>query len=203
MNNVTRKSLKLAMGVVLATGMGTAVAEVPEAGQACVACHGETGASTDSHVPNIGGVGSFFLENQFVIYSDGERPCPDEDFADHEAQNHCAIMAAVSEDDVLAIAEYYGEQDYVPFQQDFDAALAEQGQGIHEEQCSRCHTDGGAEVFDDAGILAGQPIPYLIHEFELYKANERWQPETMAEVMDLSEDEMKALANFYASEGLN
>jgi sulfide dehydrogenase cytochrome subunit len=204
MKNVTRQSLKFAVGLVLATGMGAAVAEVPAAGQACVACHGETGASTDPNVPNIGGVGSFFLENQFIIYADGDRPCAEEAFADHEAENHCTIMAAVSEDDVLALSEYYGDQEYVPFEQDFDAALAEQGAGIHDENCSRCHTAGGAEVFDDAGILAGQPIPYMTHQLELYQANERWQPESKAEVTTaLDADQIKALANYYAAEGLN
>ncbi len=203
MKTVTKQSLKLAMGLALVAGMGAAAAEMPAAGQACVACHGESGASDDPDTPNIGGVGSFFLENQFAIYGEEARPCAAEAFADHEAENHCTAVQALSEDDAMALAEYYGEQDYTPFEQEFDAAMAEQGAAIHEEKCSRCHTSGGAEPFDDAGILAGQPIPYMIHQFELYKANERWQPETMAEAMDLSEEEMKALAHFYAAEGLN
>jgi len=200
MKNMTRQSLTIAAGLVLATGMGTAVAEMPAAGEACVACHSESGASDDANIPNIGGVGSFFLENQFAIFGEEARPCAADAFADVEADNHCTIVQGLSEDDAMALAEYYGEQPYTSFEQEVDAALAEQGASIHAESCDRCHTDSGSEPFDDAGVLAGQPIPYLIEQFKHYKAGERWQPESMAEVMQLSEDEMKALANFYASE---
>lgn len=202
MKNATKHSLKIAMGLVLATGMNIAAAQ-PDAAAACADCHGDTGVSSDPNVPNIAGVGAFFLENQFAIYSEEARPCAAEAFADHEAENHCTAIQGLSEDQQMALAEYYGDQEYVPFEQEYDEALASQGEGIHEEKCSRCHTAGGAEVFDDAGILAGQPIPYMMHQFELYKAGERWQPESMAEVMDLSEEEMKALAHYYAAEGLN
>ena len=194
MKSMTRLSLSIAAGLVLATGMGTAVAEMPASAEACVACHNDNGVSTDPMVPTIAGVGSFFLENQFAIYAEGARPCAARD------EDHCALVSAISEDDRMALAEYYGEMTFEPFEQEFDAALAEQGASIHEADCSRCHTDSGAEPFDDAGILAGQPIPYLMEQFKFYKAGERWQPESMAEVMQLDEGQMKALANFYASE---
>lgn len=202
MRNVTKHSLSIAMGLALVVGAGSVAAEAPAAAENCVACHGETGVSDDPMVPTIAGVGAFFLENQFAIYNEEARPCAGEGFADHPAENHCTVVQELSEDEQMALAEYYADQDYQAYEQEFDSALAEQGEAIHEEQCARCHTAGGSEPFDDAGILAGQPIPYMMHQFELYKANERWQPESMAEVMDLSEDEMKALAHYYAAEGL-
>jgi len=202
MNNATKHSFKIAMGLMLATGMNFATAQ-PEAAAVCADCHGEAGVSSDPGVPTIAGVGAFFLENQFAIYAEEARPCAAEAFADHAAENHCTAVQGLSEEQAMALAEYYGDQEFVPFEQDYDQALAEQGEALHEEDCSRCHTAGGAEVFDDAGVLAGQPIPYMIHQFEVYKAGERWQPESMAEVMELSEEQMKALAHYYAAEGLN
>lgn len=202
MNNATRQSLKLAMGLVLVTGMGAAVAEMPAAGEACVACHGESGASDDPSIPNIGGVGTFFLENQFAIFTEEARPCAAEAFADEDLENHCAAVQGLSEDDKMALAEYYGEQPYTPFEQEVDPTTADMGESIHADSCDRCHTEGGSEAFDDAGILAGQPKPYLMEQFGHYKAGERWQPESMAEAMDLSEEQMKQLAEYYAAEGM-
>lgn len=202
MKSMTRQSLNLAVGFVLATGMGAAVADMPAAGEACVACHSESGASDDASIPNIGGVGSFFLENQFAIFGEEARPCAADAFADVDAENHCAIVQGLSEDDKMALAEYYGEQEYAPFEQEVDPALADMGESIHADSCDRCHTEAGTEPFDDAGILAGQPKAYLISQFKTYKAAERWQPESMAEAMDLSEDQMKQLAEYYAAEGM-
>ncbi|MBS3747898.1 MAG: c-type cytochrome [Wenzhouxiangellaceae bacterium] len=201
MSTIRKHAGKFALGALLVAGFNIAVAQAPAAVESCTGCHNEDGVSDNPEVPTIAGVGSFFLENQIAIYSEGARPCGAEGFADHEAEDHCAIFSKMSEDDKLAIAEYFGELPYESFDQEADAGLAEQGEAIHEENCARCHTDAGAEPFDDAGILAGQPMPYLIQQFETYKAGERWQPESMAEVMQLSEEEMKALANFYAEAG--
>lgn len=200
MSTISKHSAKVVIGAVLAAAMNAAVAQAPAAAENCASCHNDNGVSTDANVPTIAGVGSFFLENQFAIFAEGARPCAADAFGDDEAADHCALVSDLSEDDRMALAEYYGEMSFEPFEQEVDAGLAEQGASIHAASCDRCHTDSGAEPFDDAGILAGQPIPYLIEQFKHYKAGERWQPESMAETMDLSEDQMKALANFYASE---
>ena len=200
MKTIKNHFVKVASSALLLTGLNVAIAQAPAAAENCASCHNDNGVTTDPNIPTIAGVGSFFLENQFAIFAEGARPCAADAFADDAADDHCALVSGISEDDRMALAEYYGEMSFEPYEQEVDAALAEQGASIHAASCDRCHTDSGAEPFDDAGILAGQPIPYLIEQFEHYKAGERWQPESMAEVMQLSEDEMKALANFYARE---
>lgn len=200
MKTIKNHFVKAALSALLITGLNVAVAQAPAAAEACASCHNDNGVTTDPNIPTIAGVGGFFLENQFAVFAESARPCVADAFADDAADDHCALVSGISEDDRMALAEYYGEMSFEPFEQEFDAALAEQGGSIHAASCDRCHTASGSEPFDDAGILAGQPIPYLIEQFKHYKAGERWQPESMAEVMQLSEDEMKALANFYASE---
>ena len=200
MSTIKQNSAKIALGAVLVAAMNVAVAQAPAAAENCASCHNDNGVTTDASIPTIAGVGSFFLENQFAIFAESARPCAADAFSDDEAADHCALVSNLSEDDRMALAEYYGEMSFEPFEQEADAALAEQGGSIHAANCDRCHTASGSEPFDDAGILAGQPIPYLIEQFKHYKAGERWQPESMAEVMQLEEDQMKALANFYASE---
>lgn len=202
MNIIIKHSTKIALSAVLMAAMNVAVAQAPAAAESCAACHNDNGITDNAEIPTIAGVGSFFLENQLAIFSESARPCAAEAFADNDAEDHCAIISALSEDDKMAIAEYFGELSFEPFTQDVDAALAGQGESIHNASCDRCHTDSGAEAFDDAGILAGQPIPYLIEQSEFYKAGDRWQPESMAEEMQkLDEGQMKALAHFYARAG--
>lgn len=197
MNIITKHSTKIALSAFLMAAMNVAVAH-----DDCVACHNDNGVTDNAEIPTIAGVGSFFLENQLAIFSESARPCVAEKFADNDADDHCAIISALSEDDKMAVSEHFGEMTFEPFPQDVDAALADQGQSIHSASCDRCHTDSGTEAFDDAGILAGQPIPYLIKQLEHYKAGDRWQPESMAEEMQkLDEAQMKALAHFYARAG--
>ena len=113
----------------------------------------------------------------------------------------CAVAADLSDDDIEAIADAYSVLPFVPAAQDFDAALAGAGAAIHEEQCDRCHSDGGSNVEDEASILAGQWIPYLEQTFADYASGEREQPKKMKEKMDaLSADDTMALINYYASQ---
>lgn len=201
-NTIGNHSAKIVVSTVLVTAMNFALAGPPDAAKTCVDCHHDSGITDSDHIPTIAGAGSFFLENQLAIFSEPARPCEAEAFADHEADDHCAIVGALSEDDKMAIAEYFGELPFESFEQDFDAGLADKGQSIHNASCDRCHTDSGAEAFDESGILAGQPMPYLIEQFEFYKTGDRWQPESMAEEMQkLDEEQMKALAHFYARAG--
>lgn len=200
--NSARIALKITLGAVLVAGINLAVAQAPAAAEVCAGCHNDSGVTDDAHIPTIAGVGGFFLENQFAVFAESARPCESEAFADHDADDHCALIGALSEDDRMALAEHFDGLSFESFDQEVDSALADQGASIHNASCDRCHTESGAETFDDAGILAGQPIPYLMEQFGYYKAAERWQPESMAEEMQkLDEAQMKALAHFYAQAG--
>ena len=188
-------------------GLSTvATAQTPELAKPCVECHGENGVSTDPEIPTIAGASSFFLENQLLIYQESARPCAKEEFqeAEHDsgAEDHCALASELSEDDIAELSQYFADQTFRPADQAFDAALAETGATIHERQCDKCHTEAGTFTLDDAGILAGQWKKYLMGEMQSYRAGERWQPEKMQPKMDeLSEDDVKALVEYYAREG--
>ena len=63
---------------------------------------------------------------------------------------------------VKAIAEFFSKQKFVQAKdQEFDAKLAKKGAKLHDKYCEKCHADGGTSSEDDAGILAGQWVPYL------------------------------------------
>ena len=113
----------------------------------------------------------------------------------------CAVSADLSDDDIEALGDAYAELDFVPAVQDFDAALAEAGAAIHEQQCDKCHSDGGSNVEDEASILAGQWMGYLEDSFADYLSGDRDQDKKMKEKLAaLSADDINALLHFYASQ---
>lgn len=187
--------------VVLAGAVECASAEAPAVVQRCAGCHGESGITTDPDIPTLAGVGRFYLENQFAIFAAEARPCVVQALDDDV--DKCAVIGALTDEQKQQLAKYYDGRAYEPFQQPFDDALAERGEALHAERCERCHTESGRAPRDGAGLLAGQPIPYLIRQLEYFAGERRWLPESMApQIEDLDADDMRALAHFYARAGL-
>ena len=121
-----------------------------------------------------------------------------------EGLDRAALVARlgklISDEQIDEIAAYYAVMEFVPAKQDFDAALAATGKAVHDDKCEKCHSDGGTNPDDEAGILGGQWMGYMKATFAEYRAGEREQPKSMEEVLNaLSEDDAKALLHYYAS----
>ena len=171
----------------------------------CNGCHGDNGVSQWTDVPTIAGVPEFVHADALYIFRDEARPCTESEYRQGDtsrpATTMCAVTADLSDEMIDEIAAYYAELEFVPAKQDFDAALAEAGKAIHEAECDRCHSEGGSNPEDEAGILAGQQMGYLMDTFAEYSAGEREQPKKMEEkVSALSADDIKALVHYYASQ---
>jgi len=185
-----------------ATLLTTAVfAEPPQVVQRCIGCHNESGVTDHPEIPSLAGASDFYLENQLAVFEAGARPCVVEVLDDDV--NKCALVGTLSDAQKSALVDHYAGQPYRPFDQDFDPQRAEQGAAIHQARCERCHTESGREPLDDAGLLAGQPISYLVRQLEYFTDGRRWQPESMApQTEDLDSGQIRALAHFYARAGL-
>lgn len=204
LNRIALLSIAVSMTALMAGP--AAAAGMPDAAGTCADCHGDNGVSSDSAIPTIAGASGFFLENQLFIYQEEARPCVADVFEEADeappADDHCALAKGLSEDQIVELAGYFESQEFSPAEQPVDEALAEKGAAIHERSCDKCHAEAGSLDLDDAGILAGQWKPYLLAQLRHYQAGERWQPEKMEpEIKKLSEDDMKALVEYYASEG--
>lgn len=195
-------------GVVAALVLlsGHVGATAPEAAGVCTVCHATNGVSNNPDTPTIAGMSEFFLENQFILFKEKNRPCVADLFSKAkdkpDAKDHCAVMEKLSDGDIKNLTKYYSKLPFKPTKQEVDDKLAQTGKKLHEQRCDRCHSEGGTEPADDAGIMAGQPKPYLIRTMQDYKKQERWQDDKMKkEMVKLSDDQIKALAEYYASQG--
>jgi cytochrome subunit of sulfide dehydrogenase len=182
-----------------------AAVAAPELAAECNDCHGDNGVSRWDDVPTIAGVDAFSGSEALYAYRDKARPCTKSEWRQGDtsrpASDMCAETADLSDDDIEALAEHYAGLEFIPAKQEFDAALAAKGMEIHAASCDRCHSEGGSNPEDEAGILAGQWMGYLKTAFSEYRSGEREQLDKMKEEIDkLSDDDVSALVNYYASQ---
>jgi sulfide dehydrogenase cytochrome subunit len=204
-NNTVSLSL-LALGALLygAPIITASAADIATLTAPCEECHGKDGASKDSKIPIIGGYSASYISDSLAAYRDKTRPCVDVKYpaGPHkgETANMCEIAKKLSEDEAEQVGEYYESKPFVRAKQTFDPELAKVGKGIHLLHCKKCHEDGGSDPDDDAGILAGQWMPYLEEQFEDYTTGKREMPKKMKPKIDkLSKDDIKALVQYYGS----
>jgi sulfide dehydrogenase cytochrome subunit len=181
-------------------------ADASDIAQSCNECHGEGGVSRESDVPTIAGMSAFVLEDYLLTYQDEARPCHETEYRNGDTERPpttmCQIADELSEDEVIAIAEYYAARTFEPAAQEFDPAMAAEGAGIHRRDCEKCHTDNASNAEDDAGVMAGQWIPYLRQVFEDFESGDRpFVEDKMQEKFEqLSAEEKEALIHFYGSQ---
>jgi len=173
--------------------------------ESCADCHGDDGVSRWDDMPTIAGVDAFVGSEALYIYRDSARPCATVDYRQGDtsrpATNMCDLSKDLSDETIEAIAEQFASLPFVAAAQAFDSELAAAGKAVHDRDCERCHSEGGSNPADEAGMLAGQWTGYLRTTFDEYAAGEREQLDKMKKVMDaLSAEDVESLLNYYASQ---
>ena len=177
----------------LSLATGAWAADVNKLVENCANCHGKDGASTVSDVPIIGGYSAPFISDSLTAYKKKERPCG-------QKIDMCQAAKDLSDADIKQVAQHFAGKKFVRAQQKFDPALAKKGKEIHERSCNKCHSEGGSLASDDAGILAGQWMPYLKEQFKEFKAGKRPMVKKMKPKMEkLQQADFDALVNYYGS----
>ena len=171
--------------------------------QLCEKCHGKDGNSTTPDVPIIAGFSHEGFFNTMDVFRAGDRIA----LKFHRPGEPETVMNDIAKDlsneEVRSLADYFSKREFKPPQQSVNTDLARRGEVIHKRLCERCHTGGGAHPVEDAAILAGQWTPYLRRQFVNFLSGKRLLPRTMLRrIKDLSEDDIEALLNFYASKGM-
>ncbi len=191
--------------VVLATDAHSGAS--PAAGPAtniahCEACHGAAGASARPEIPIIGGMSAGYLKNALWAYQDGAWPCPPIRYpAGKMSQtNHCAIARTLDTAQIESVTAHFASQAFVPAVQTLTSSPSARGRELHQAHCEKCHTQGGANAADDAGLLAGQWYPALRSILADYQSGKRAQLKAMrVRIEPLSDADLDALAAYYAS----
>jgi len=202
MKSIYLTTLSLALGLFAAASGAQDLATITET---CNGCHGDDGVSQWSDVPTIAGLPEFTHADALFFFRDNDRPCSESEYRQGDtsrpATTMCEVVADFDDATLEELAAHYFELPFVAAEQEFDAGMAEAGKAVHDEQCEKCHSDGGSNPDDEAGILAGQQMGYLKNTFAEYASGDREQDKTMKEKMDaLSEADVTALLHYYASQ---
>ena len=159
----------------------------------CAGCHGTDGSSVGPASPHIAGLDPEYFVETMQAYQGEER--------------NPSIMGRIArgytDEQLESMAAYFAEQKVRLQPQQHDAAKAKMGAEIHDEYCEKCHEDGGKN--SEAGILAGQWVPYLQFTWEDFMSEKREMTKKMGKkVQSMKEDHgdagIEALINFYASQ---
>jgi sulfide dehydrogenase cytochrome subunit len=99
------------------------------------------------------------------------------------------------------MADQFATAQFMRHGQGTDQGLVDKGAKLHEDNCEKCHEDGGRTSVDDVGILAGQWMPYLSNTLADFKDGTRKMPKKMASKMkDLNAADLEALVHYYGSQ---
>ena len=175
------------------------------AGQAksalCATCHGADGNSQLSINPKLAGQNASYLVKQLMDYKSGARANP----------TMTAMVAALTDQDVLDIAAWYSSQQVSLL--GADPEILELGETLYRAgikdlsvaACSACHSPTG-KGNGPAGFpsLSGQHSEYTLLQLKAFRAGERQNDSSamMRSVVErLTDKELEALASYVS--GLN
>ncbi len=172
--------------------------------ESCFTCHGLHGASTEPDVPIIGGFSATYMIDTMAAYRHNERPCHETEIRTGprkgDKTDMCVIARELSEAHTEEIAKHLASEPFVRAKQSFDPEKAKLGKIVHDLHCAKCHEDGGSSPDDDAGILAGQWMPYLEHQLEEYGSGRRSMPEKMKPKFEkLDQADIENVIHYYGS----
>ncbi|RKZ94693.1 MAG: cytochrome c4 [Gammaproteobacteria bacterium] len=161
----------------------------------CDGCHGTNGNSSGPAIPTIAGMSVDYLSESMEAYRDG----------DTQSTIMGRIMKGYTEEEIDKIAEYFAAKKFQPAAQAHNAGQVKRGKMLHDKYCEKCHADGGSNVEDDSGLLAGQWIPYLEYTMQDYAEGDRDMVKKMQKKLDAmiakeGNSGVEALIQYYGSQ---
>lgn len=181
----------LATGVLAISAMAQAAPPSPAMlSHGCAGCHGTNGGSAGPSMPSLANQSKEAIVDAMKKFKSGERP----------ATVMGRLAKGYSDDDFIAMGEFFSKQKLHATNQSLDKAKIARGASLQEANCGRCHLDDGKEGKDDTPVMASQWLPYLQMQMADYLSGYRKMPEKMKEKVDpMSKEDLDALLHFYAS----
>jgi sulfide dehydrogenase cytochrome subunit len=176
----------------------------PKLVDSCNDCHGDKGITTSQDVPTIASLSASVHTDSLKAFKGKTRPCNKVNYVRGDTKRQgdmCTVAGKLTDAEMTALADHYSKLPYASFKQPTDAGKVAAGKTIHDRDCKSCHSNGGKDPGDDAGILGGQPVAWLKGTLADFKAGKIEQPKKMKDKMaKLSDAEVEALAQYYGSE---
>ena len=146
----------------------------------CRTCHGLDGFAKIPIAPHIGGEPASYLAAQLKAFRDGTR--------EHEMMT--VVARGLSDAQIDDVSAWYASH---------VAVTTMSGErGAAPEVCVACHGADGLATVDDAPHLAGETNIYLETQLKAFRGGKRVH-EVMSEIAaDLSDEEIRDYANWYA-----
>lgn len=160
---------------------------------ACYGCHGPAGVSEGKHMPSIAGLNFRYFYATMQAFRKDRR----------KSTIMGRIAKGYKSSQLQRMALFFGSQPWAGRQGDVDIVLAQRGKELHNEYCEKCHKQNGHFQDKETPPLAGQARGYLRYQMADYRvaATAMPQPPLMQERLEnLSEEDLVALSEFYASE---
>lgn len=158
--------------------------------QTCFACHGESGISISSEIPNLAAQPALSITYQLIQFRGQQR----------KGGAMEALAAALSDQDMRDIAAYYAALPPPPAKSGNADKIAKGQQIAGTQYCNSCH---GAQLQGQKHIarLAGQSPEYLITQLKNIRSGARIDMDgTMGSAArGLSDDDIESLAAYAAS----
>ena len=188
-----KKALVALIGSVFMVGASQALAGASALAMAntCAGGHGTEGKSVGPASPNLAGISESYFIDSMTGFKEGTRP----------ATIMNRIAKGYSEEQIEAMAGYFAGLPVYTANVPHDAGKAKSGAEVYDKGCAKCHDEGGKLADDDAGILAGQWLPYLQYSMADFQAGHREMPKKMKkQVEKLSDAELEAALHYFASQ---
>jgi sulfide dehydrogenase cytochrome subunit len=159
----------------------------------CYGCHGPGGVSHAPHMPTIAGLNFRYFYATMQAFRKDRR----------DSTIMGRIARGYKSGQLQMMALYFGSKPWTGRVGEVDEALAHQGRALHVECCEECHKENGRYQDKDTPPLAGQARGYLYYQMLDYREDDPKMdrpPMMQSRLEKLSDDELLALAEFYASD---
>jgi len=174
----------------------------------CSACHGITGESPSRNWPSLTGQKADYVMKSLLDYRENMRR---DNY--RKADLMLRIAKLLSDEDIAHLAAYYSSHEAPRVAPTTDLELAKQGEQLANSgdmtrgvlACTTCHgASGESGVTPETSALAGQTPDYFTLAMKMYRDGMR--SSDVGGVMrnlskSLTDDEIAALAHYYASKG--
>ncbi|WMJ07808.1 cytochrome c [Nitrosomonas sp. sh817] len=170
----------------------------------CAGCHNADGNSVIPMNPILAGQHPEYITKQLMDFkANGEEP------PKRNSPVMSAMVAALSQEDMKGLGEYYAKQKANPSQAPIDEKLIEAGKVIYHggniengiPACASCHGPDGSGIPPHYPAVAGQHAEYTLSQLDQFNKGDRANDNAVMQqvVSRMSANEKRAVSAYIAT----